>query len=89
MGKTLDRPDRARVRHRQPSASWVLKSVGELKRRPGRNEVSKNPLLRSTMPLNSGSRGGANRIRWPGCRRTGLPDLSGWPTILNTIKGVG
>jgi hypothetical protein len=45
------------------SASWVLKSDGEVNVRPGRNEDSKNPLLRSTMPLNSGSRGGANRIR--------------------------
>lgn len=44
------------------SASWSLKSAGDAKTRPGRNEVSKNPLLRSTIPLNSGSRGGANRI---------------------------
>ena len=45
------------------SASWVLKSAGEANPRPGRNEVSKNPLLRSTIPLNSGSRGGASRTR--------------------------
>jgi hypothetical protein len=29
----------------------------------GRNDVSKNSVLRSTNPLNSGFRGGANRIR--------------------------
>jgi hypothetical protein len=44
-------------------SSCVLKSVEESKLRPGRNEVSKSPLLRSTGPLNSGSLGGANLIR--------------------------
>jgi hypothetical protein len=44
------------------SAIWTLKSAGKANVRPGRNEVSKNPLLRSTMPLNSGSFGGASRI---------------------------
>jgi hypothetical protein len=39
-----------------------LKSAGEAKCRPGRNEVSRKPLWRSTIPLNSGSRGGASRI---------------------------
>ena len=33
--------------------------------RPGRNEVSKNSLFRSVMPLDSGSRAGSNRIRVP------------------------
>ncbi|OIQ80460.1 hypothetical protein GALL_377780 [mine drainage metagenome] len=47
------------------SASWMLKSNGEVKVRPGRNEVSKNPLRRSTRPLNSGSRAGASLIRTP------------------------
>jgi hypothetical protein len=36
--------------------------VGEADVRPGRNEVSRYPLQRSTMPLNSGSRGGASTI---------------------------
>ncbi len=40
------------------SVSCVLKSAGEPNTRPGRNEVSRYPLRRSTMPLNSGSRGG-------------------------------
>lgn len=44
------------------SVSWSLTSAGDAKPRPGRNEVSKNPLLRSTIPLNSGSLGGASRI---------------------------
>ena len=46
----------ARVSH---SLNWVLKSAGEVKSRPGMNEVSKNPLRRSTIPLDSGSRGGS------------------------------
>ena len=37
------------------SPNWVLKSAGEVKSRPGMKEVSKNPLRRSTMPLDSGS----------------------------------
>ena len=37
------------------SANWALKSAGDAKLRPGMNEVSKNPLRRSTMPLDSGS----------------------------------
>ncbi len=53
---------RAFARSSQP-VSWVLKSAGPVKVRPGRNEVSKNPFIRSTMPLYSGSRGGANWIR--------------------------
>jgi hypothetical protein len=32
-------------------ANWALKSPGELKVRPGRKDVSKKPLRRSTMPL--------------------------------------
>ena len=39
------------------SANWVLKSAGDAKSRPGMKEVSKNPLRRSTMPLDSGSYG--------------------------------
>lgn len=58
----IDRTVRALARGSQ-SASWVLKSAGEANRRPGRNEVSRNPLARSTMPLYSGSRGGASTIR--------------------------
>jgi hypothetical protein len=50
----------ARVASQSPS--WSLKSAGDANARPGRNEVSKNPLLRSTIPLNSGSRGGASLI---------------------------
>jgi hypothetical protein len=42
-----------------------LKSNGEVNVRPGRNEVSKNPLRRSTRPLDSGSRAGASLIRTP------------------------
>ena len=38
-------------------AIWALKSAGELKVRPGRNEVSKWSWKRSTMPLASGSAG--------------------------------
>jgi hypothetical protein len=37
--------------------NWALKSAGEVKSRPGMNEVSKNPLRRSTTPFDSGSRG--------------------------------
>lgn len=36
-------------------ASWALKSSGEVKVRPGRKEVSRNWLARSTTPLLSGS----------------------------------
>ena len=39
------------------AVNWVLKSAGEVKVLPGMNEVSKNWLRRSTMPLDSGSRG--------------------------------
>jgi hypothetical protein len=48
------RTTRAFARSSQ-SASWVLKSAGEMKVRPGMNEVSIQPLRRSTMPLDSGS----------------------------------
>ena len=44
------------------SANWALKSAGEVKCRPGMNEVSKNPLRRSTTPLDSGSVGGSSTI---------------------------
>ena len=44
------------------SANWALKSAGEAKRRPGMNEVSKNPLRRSTIPFDSGSCGGSCTI---------------------------
>ena len=47
------------------SVSCSLKSPGPVKVRPGRNEVSKNPLRRSTSPLNSGSLAGASLIRTP------------------------
>ena len=42
------------------SLNWALKSAGEANERPGMNEVSNQPLRRSTMPLDSGSRGGSN-----------------------------
>ena len=62
-------PDRAQVRVLAVPVSqswiWALKSNGEVNVRPGRNEVSKYPLRRSTSPLNSGSRGGASLIRTP------------------------
>ena len=45
--------------------NWSLKSPGPANERPGRNEVSKNPLFRSITPFDSGSRGGSNRIRVP------------------------
>ena len=38
-------------------ASWVLKSAAPVNVRPGRNEVSRNRLARSTIPLDSGSNG--------------------------------
>ena len=38
----------------------MLKSSGEAKIRPGRNDVSRYWLARSTTPLNSGSRAGAS-----------------------------
>jgi hypothetical protein len=38
------------------SCSWVLKSVGEVKTRPGRNARSRGSWNRSTNPLASGSR---------------------------------
>lgn len=44
---------------------WMLKSSGDVNDLPGRNEVSKNPLRRSTRPLNSGSLAGASLIRTP------------------------
>lgn len=37
--------------------TWSLKSAGEAKQRPGRNEVSRYPLNRSTNPFASGSPG--------------------------------
>lgn len=42
------------------SVNCSLKSAGEAKSRPGMNEVSNQPLQRSTTPLDSGSRGGSN-----------------------------
>ena len=45
------------------SASWLLKLSGDANDRPGRNDVSMYWLLRSVMPLNSGSRGGASTTR--------------------------
>jgi hypothetical protein len=36
---------------------WVLKSSGDSHVRPGKSDVSRNPFMRSTMPLDSGSRG--------------------------------
>jgi hypothetical protein len=44
------------------SVNWALKSAGDSKCRPGMNEVSKNPLRRSTTPLDSGSFGGSSTI---------------------------
>lgn len=38
--------------------NWSLKSCGEAKSRPGMNEVSNQPLRRSTIPFDSGSLGG-------------------------------
>ena len=37
------------------AVSWACRSVGDVKVRPGMKEVSKNPLRRSTRPLDSGS----------------------------------
>jgi hypothetical protein len=45
--------------------SWALKSSGEANCRPGMNEVSKYRFVRSTIPLDSGSRGGSCTIRVP------------------------
>ncbi len=45
------------------SVIWALKAAGLGNMRPGRNEVSEYWFARSTMPLNSGSRAGANTIR--------------------------
>ncbi len=42
------------------SVNWSLKSAGESKCRPGMNEVSNQPLRRSTTPLDSGSRGASS-----------------------------
>ena len=39
------------------SVNWASKSAGDEKSRPGMKEVSKNPLRRSTTPLDSGSLG--------------------------------
>jgi hypothetical protein len=39
------------------SCNWELKSWGETNTRPGRNEVSRYLFARSTIPLDSGSRG--------------------------------
>jgi hypothetical protein len=58
----MARTVRVLARVASQSVSWSLKSAGEAKPLPGKNEVSKNPLLRSTIPLNSGSRGGTRRI---------------------------
>ena len=44
------------------SVNWALKSAGESKCLPGMKEVSKNPLRRSTTPLDSGSFGGSSTI---------------------------
>ena len=40
--------------------NWSLKSSGDVKVRPGMNEVSNQPLRRSTSLLDSGSLGGNN-----------------------------
>ena len=37
--------------------SWALKSAGEVNDLPGMNEVSNQPLRRSTIPFDSGSYG--------------------------------
>ena len=42
------------------SLNWSLKSAGDAKSRPGMNDVSNQPLRRSTTPFDSGSRGGSN-----------------------------
>ena len=42
------------------SVNWSLKSAGDPKSRPGMNEVSNQPLRRSTTPFDSGSRGGSS-----------------------------
>jgi NAD(P)-dependent dehydrogenase (short-subunit alcohol dehydrogenase family) len=41
----------------------TLKSAGKVNMRPGMNEVSKNPLHRPAIPLDSGSRGRSCTIR--------------------------
>ena len=43
--------------------SWSLKSCGEVNDLPGMNEVSNQPFLRFTMPLDSGSFGGSSTSR--------------------------
>ena len=42
------------------SVNWALKSAGEVHFRRGMNEVSNQPLRRSTKPLDSGSLGGSS-----------------------------
>lgn len=42
------------------SPNCVLKSAGEVKDRPSMNEVSNQPLRRSSKPLDSGSFGGSS-----------------------------
>jgi hypothetical protein len=42
------------------SVNCSLKSAGDANLRPGMNEVSNQPLRRSTTPLDSGSLGGSS-----------------------------
>lgn len=42
------------------SVNCSLKSAGDANKRPGMNDVSNQPLRRSTIPLDSGSRGGSS-----------------------------
>jgi hypothetical protein len=51
-------PD-ASFRFRVGRGDWVLNSPGDSNDRPGMNEVSNQPLRRSTRPLDSGSFGGS------------------------------
>ena len=42
------------------SVNWASKSAGDVNDRPGMNDVSNQPLRRSTTPFDSGSRGGSS-----------------------------
>ena len=64
------------------SSNWAVKSAGDAKWRAGMNDVSNQPLRRSTTPLDSGSFGGSNttfvakvpaKAVTPSARRRPLP----------------
>jgi len=63
------------------SVSWALKSAGEVNVRPGMDEVSNQPLRRSTGLWTAGPAGAAAPAWWPGCPWTRSRPRRGVPLV--------